>query len=157
MRPLFKRNLKLKTGQDLLNLFDQVRRNIQLNKRSQKDLDEEQQKLKLDQIKSEYLNELLGDLIEAKAYSVAQIVYSEKQKATKEMNVQDKLQGLSILANQLKQTEFDSIFEEITSTQQAQIGSNELTQLLTLLSLFPMQDMDSYSYKNTIKLYKMAE
>lgn len=100
---------------------------------------------------------MLGDLIEAKAYSVAQIVYSEKQKATKEMNVQDKLQGLSILANQLKQTEFDSIFEEITSTQQAQIGSNELTQLLTLLSLFPMQDMDSYSYKNTIKLYKMAE
>lgn len=77
VRPIFLRNLNQKTGNEVLQLFEQIRKNIKLN-RSTKSLSQEEKAQLLLEKKREFYDGLLKDMIEQKAYSLAQIVYSEK-------------------------------------------------------------------------------
>jgi hypothetical protein len=69
--------MKLKTGNEILKMFEQFRKNIKLNKKY-KDLPANEKSEMLNNKKREFYDGLLKDLLEQKAYSLAQIVYGEK-------------------------------------------------------------------------------
>lgn len=98
MRPIFLRNMNLKTGNEVLQLFEQIRKNIKLN-RSAKNLSANEKSDLLQAKKRDFYDGLLKDLIQLKAYSLAQIVYSEKMREKFDPTVQDQLTGLEIFAS----------------------------------------------------------
>ena len=62
VRPIFIRNMTLKTGNEVLQLFEQIRKNIKLN-RSTKALDATEKLEKLKAKKRDFYDGLLKDLI----------------------------------------------------------------------------------------------
>ena len=89
LRPMFIRSIKNKTGNDILKLFEQFRKNIKLNKADQKVLSNEEKSEKLKLKKRQYYDGLLNDLISSKAFALAQIVYSEKMREKFEVTLKD--------------------------------------------------------------------
>jgi hypothetical protein len=67
LRPMFLRAIKNKTGNDVLQLFEQFRKNIKLNK-SGDALTSEEKTSTLRQIKMEIYDGLIQDLLQFKAY-----------------------------------------------------------------------------------------
>jgi hypothetical protein len=90
--------MNLKTGNEVLQLFEQIRKNIKLN-RSAKNLPANEKSDLLQAKKRDFYDGLLKDLIQLKAYSLAQIVYSEKMREKFDPTVQDQLTGLEIFAS----------------------------------------------------------
>jgi hypothetical protein len=88
LRPLFLRTIKHKTGNDVLKLFEQFRKNLKLNK-SNVDLSSEERNKKLKAIKIEIYDGLIKDLLNVKAFALCQIIYSEKMREKFEPSVQD--------------------------------------------------------------------
>lgn len=70
VRPLFLRNMELKSGNDVLQLFEQVRKNIKLN-RTAKSLSQTEKVTKLQEKRKEFYDGLLKDLLSKKAYALA--------------------------------------------------------------------------------------
>ena len=66
----------MKSGNDVLSLFEQVKKNLRLNK-AHKDTPKEEKKEMLKEMKIDYYRKLIQDLIDNKAYSLAQIIYGE--------------------------------------------------------------------------------
>ncbi len=88
VRPIFLRNLSMKTGNEVLQLFEQIRKNIKLNKSTKALTQPEKQEL-LQAKKRGFYDGLLKDLIKTQAYGLAQIVYSEKMREKFESNIED--------------------------------------------------------------------
>lgn len=95
----------MKTGNDILKLFEQFRKNIKLNKAS-KELSSTDKALKLQTIKKDFYDGLLKDLLEHQAYTVALLVYSEKLREKFESTITDQLTGIQIFASQKKIDDF---------------------------------------------------
>ena len=88
VRPIFERNMQMKTGNEVLQLFEQIRKNIKLNK-SARALNPTEKQERLQAKKREFYDGLLKDLIRQQAYGLAQIVYSEKMREKFESNIDD--------------------------------------------------------------------
>ena len=69
LRPLFLRTIKHKTGNDVLKLFEQFRKNLKLNK-SNADLSPEEKSRKLKSIKTEIYDGLIKDLLNVNAFAL---------------------------------------------------------------------------------------
>jgi hypothetical protein len=93
IRPIFLRNMANKTGNDVLKLFEQFRKNIKLN-RSYKALSPTEKADILTSKKRDFYDGLLKDLLDKKAYALAQIVYSEKMREKFDISIKDQLTGL---------------------------------------------------------------
>lgn len=78
----------MKTGNEVLQLFEQIRKNIKLNK-STKALSANEKSDLLEAKKRGFYDGLLKDLIKSQAYGLAQIVYSEKMREKFESNIDD--------------------------------------------------------------------
>jgi hypothetical protein len=68
VRPIFLRNMNLKTGNEVLQLFEQIRKNIRLNKTASAS---PQKTELLNAKKREFYDGLLKDMINKKAYDLA--------------------------------------------------------------------------------------
>jgi hypothetical protein len=112
VRPIFIRNMNLKTGNEVLQLFEQIRKNIKLN-RSARNLSATEKHDQLTLKKREFYDGLLKDLINLKAYDLAQIVYSEKMREKFDQTIQDQLTGLEIFASQKKIDEFSDLYSKL--------------------------------------------
>ena len=88
LRPLLLRTIKNKKANDVLQLFEQIRKNIKLNK-SNDQLEESEKAEKLKKLKIDFYNGLLKDLLDVKSYQLAQIIYSEKMREKFEVSVED--------------------------------------------------------------------
>jgi hypothetical protein len=82
------RNMNNKSGSDVLKLFEQFRKNIKLNK-SHKNLSSTEKSDLLKAKKREFYDGILRDLLIKKAYSLAQIVYSEKMREKFDITIED--------------------------------------------------------------------
>ena len=81
----------------MLKLFEQFRKNLRLNKAHDVFSPEEKHR-KLKEIKRNIYDGLIKDLIQVKAYSLAQVIYAEKMREKFEPTVDDQLTGLEIFA-----------------------------------------------------------
>ena len=88
VRPIFLRNMSLKSGNEVLQLFEQIRKNIKLN-RSSRTLAAADKQANLMAKKRDFYDGLLKDLIGQQAYALAQIVYSEKMREKFEATITD--------------------------------------------------------------------
>ena len=88
IRPIFLRHLAQKTGNEVLQLFEQIRKNMKLNKTA-KGLNQQQRHDALMKKKREFYDGLLQDLLDQRAFSLAQVVYSEKMREKFEVTVDD--------------------------------------------------------------------
>ena len=79
VRPLFQRAMKFKTAQDVLKLFEQFRKNLKLNQSSKK-LDAGEKSKKLRNLKKDFYDGLIKDLLQREGYQLAQIIYGEKKR-----------------------------------------------------------------------------
>jgi len=112
VRPLFQRNMELKSGNDVLQLFEQIRKNIKLN-RTAKSLSPAEKAVKLQEKRKDFYDGLLKDLLAKKAYALAQIVYGEKMREKFEPSVGDQLIGLEIFGSQRKIEDFSELFNKL--------------------------------------------
>ncbi len=127
VRPIFLRNLSMKTGNEVLQLFEQIRKNIKLNKSTKALTQPEKQEL-LQAKKRGFYDGLLKDLIKTQAYGLAQIVYSEKMREKFESNIEDQLTGLEIFASQKKIDEFTELYSKLVSDVPTTPTTTILTQ-----------------------------
>jgi len=70
LRPFFKRQIQYATGQEVLKLFEQFRKNLKLNT-SWKDADAADKAAALKDIKCGVYDGLIEDLLHVKAYQLA--------------------------------------------------------------------------------------
>jgi hypothetical protein len=127
VRPIFLRNLSMKTGNEVLQLFEQIRKNIKLN-RSARNLSQQEKVEKLQQKKRDFYDGLLRDLLHTQAYGLAQIVYSEKMREKFEQDINDQLVGLEIFASQRKIDEFTELYNKIVPDTTVTASTTQLTQ-----------------------------
>jgi len=67
VQPFFQRAMQYKTAQDVLKLFEQLRKNLKLNKAS-KTMEASEKGSKLKELKKEFYDGLIGDLLKKEAY-----------------------------------------------------------------------------------------
>lgn len=83
---MFIRTIQNKTGPEVLKLFEQFRKSLKLNKAwHNKPQDERNEKLK--EIKCGIYDGLVKDLLAVKAYTLCQVVYSEKMREKFEVSM----------------------------------------------------------------------
>lgn len=70
VKPIFLRNMNMKTGNEVLQLFEQIRKNIKLNKSTAKLTPAEKSEM-LEAKKRGFYDGLLKDLIKSQAYGLA--------------------------------------------------------------------------------------
>jgi len=70
VKPIFLRNMNMKTGNEVLQLFEQIRKNIKLNKSAAKLTPAEKSEM-LEAKKRGFYDGLLKDLIKSQAYGLA--------------------------------------------------------------------------------------
>lgn len=127
VRPIFLRNMNMKTGNEVLQLFEQIRKNIKLN-RGARTLNQEEKHTQLQYKKRDFYDGLLKDLINTQAYGLAQIVYSEKMREKFEQTTDDQLVGLEIFASQRKIDEFTELYNKIVPDTTVTASTTHLTQ-----------------------------
>ena len=95
IRPFVIRIMKNKGGPELIKLFEQLRKNITLNR----SWDKAEPKLKgqtQKKLRKEFYDGLIGDLMENESFTLAEIVMAEKVKEKFEVTENDELIGLNI-------------------------------------------------------------
>jgi len=97
VRPLFKRAMTFKAAADVLKLFEQFRKNLKLN-RSSKQMEPEERSEKLKQLKKNFYDGLIKDLLDKQAYQLAQVIYSEKKREKFETTLDDQMIGFKIFS-----------------------------------------------------------
>ncbi len=105
LRPLFLRTIKNKQANDVLKMFEQIRKNLKLNK-SNANLTNEEKSAKLSEIKKDIYDGLIKDLLAVKAYGLAEVIYTEKIREKFQMSTFDYLTGLEIYACMKKLPEY---------------------------------------------------
>ena len=87
--------MKHRGGSETIKLFEQLRKNIALNKSwKDKPLGEKNQELR--NLKKEFYDGLIGDLIDVKQYQYAEIVMAEKVKEKFDVTTNDELIGINV-------------------------------------------------------------
>ena len=109
LRPLFQRTMQFKAGQDVLKLFEQFRKNLKVN-RSGRNMEPEEKSAVQKQLKREYYDGLLRDLLNKKAYKLAQIIYGEKTREKFEADIKDQIIGMQIFSSQQKMEEYKELY-----------------------------------------------
>ncbi len=105
LRPLFLRTIKNKQANDVLKMFEQIRKNLKLNK-SNANLTNEEKSAKLSEIKKDIYDGLIKDLLAVKAYGLAEVIYTEKIREKFQISTFDYLTGLEIYACMKKLPEY---------------------------------------------------
>ena len=93
-----------------MKLFEQLRKNINLNKSWEKK-DKREGNVEIKRIKKEFYDGLIQDLMKHKAYILAEIVMAEKLKEKFDVNVGDELMGLNVFSAQKKFSEYKEKFD----------------------------------------------
>lgn len=75
--------------------------------------------------KRDFYDGLLKDLIEKQAYSLAQIVYSEKMREKFDLTIEDQLTGLQIFASQKKIDEFSDLYTKLLGDKDVNVQLNQ--------------------------------
>ncbi len=151
IQPIFMRNMNNKSGSDVLKLFEQFRKNIKLNK-SHKNLSSTEKSDLLKAKKREFYDGILRDLLIKKAYSLAQIVYSEKMREKFDITIEDQLTGLQIFASQKKIDEFSDLYLKLLNEKdQTIVLSQPICESLAL------NLMEFDSDKEKLRRLDMAE
>lgn len=78
IKPFFIRALNFKKGKDILELFELIKGKMILNKKNSQLPDEEQKEL-LTSIQTDFYRKLINELLDRKAFTVADIIYTEYQ------------------------------------------------------------------------------
>lgn len=112
VRTFFQRCIKFKKGEDFLQLFEQLRKNLKLNK-SFDHTPESERDSKLKTIKKDFYDGVMTDLIQAGAFKLALVIYGEKQREKLTPDVHDRLIGMQIFSAQKNLNEFQEIFDEV--------------------------------------------
>lgn len=86
-----------KGGPEIMKLFEQLRKNINLNKSWEKK-DKKEGYDELRRIKKEFYDGLIHDLMKHKAFTLAEIVMAEKLKEKFDINISDELIGLNVFS-----------------------------------------------------------
>ena len=114
VRPLFHKTFGEGSKNEILKLFEQLRKNIKLNKSKETESLSPQEKHQLlQQKKRDFYDGLLQDLIKEKLFALAQVVYSEKMREKFEVTTSDNILGMRIFAAQKNLTEFTDIFNKV--------------------------------------------
>lgn len=101
IRPMALRIIKNKTGPELMRFFEQLRKNLTLNRRNSQ-LDSAERLPLLKSIRKDFYDGLIVDLMENGSYELAEIVMAEKLKEKFPETVHDELLGLNIFSAQVK-------------------------------------------------------
>ena len=109
---MFQRVMQYKSAQDVLKLFEQFRKNLKLNK-STKSWDAKAKNQKLKDLKKDFYDGLIKDLLQREAYQLAQIIYGEKKREKFEVTMSDQIIGFEIFSAQKKIEEYKDIFNEV--------------------------------------------
>lgn len=108
-QPFVKKTLKNRGANETIKLFEQLRKNIELNK-SWKNKPASERNSELRKIKKTFYDGLIQDLIEAKQYQSAEIVMAEKVKEKFESTINDELIGINVYSAQKKIDEYKEKF-----------------------------------------------
>jgi len=95
-----------------MKLFEQLRKNIQLNKKWEK-ADPKEKGQELRDLRKEFYNGLITDLLNHKFYELSEIVMAEKTKEKFTETINDELLGLNIYAAQDKFDEYKLRFDTL--------------------------------------------
>ena len=68
-------------------------------------------------MRREFYDGIMTDLIEKKAFKLANVIYGEKQREKFTIDINDRIIGMQIYSNQFKMPEYKEIFEEILSEE----------------------------------------
>lgn len=101
IRPFILRIMKNKGGPELIKLFEQLRKNVNLNK----SWDKAEPKYRggvQKKLRKEFYDGLISDLMINESYTLAEIVMQEKLKEKFDVNENDELIGLNIFSAQRK-------------------------------------------------------
>ena len=110
IKPMVNRLITHKGGPEIMKLFEQLRKNIHLNKSWEKK-DKKLGYTAIRSIKKEFYDGLIHDLMKHKAFVLAEIVMDEKLKEKFEINIKDELIGLNVFSAQKKFTEYKEKFD----------------------------------------------
>lgn len=110
IKPIINRIIKFKGGHEVLKFFEQLRKNIQLN-RSWDSADRAEKADTLRALRKEFYDGLIQDLMGHNNYNLAEIVMVEKLKEKFSISMQDELIGLHIFAGQQKLAQYREKFE----------------------------------------------
>lgn len=97
IRPFVIRIIKNKGGPELVKFFEQLRKNIKLNKSWEKS-DPKLKSQETKKLRKDFYDGLIGDLMQNESFTLAEIVMSEKLKEKFEVTENDELIGLNIYA-----------------------------------------------------------
>ncbi len=104
--------MQYKSAQDVLKLFEQFRKNLKLNK-STKSWDSKVKHQKLQDLRKDFYDGLIRDLLQREAYQLSQIIYGEKKREKFEVTISDQMIGFEIFSAQKKMDEYKDIFNEV--------------------------------------------
>lgn len=127
IRPFFVRTMKKKSGQEVLKLFEQFRKGLKLNQ-SHKSMSQEDKFKLLREIKKDFYDGLIKDLIDLDAYQLAQIVFGEKIREKYETTLHDQMIALQIYASQGRMSDYRIKFLELTDENSTQKLDNKICE-----------------------------
>jgi hypothetical protein len=110
IKPMVNRLITHKGGPEIMKLFEQLRKNIHLNKSWEKK-DKKDGYKQLRSIKKDFYDGLIQDLMRHKAFTLAEIVMAEKLKEKFDIKIDDELIGLNVFSAQKKFTEYREKFD----------------------------------------------
>jgi hypothetical protein len=110
IKPMVNRLITHKGGPEIMKLFEQLRKNIHLNKSWEKK-DKKDGYKHLRSIKKDFYDGLIQDLMRHKAFTLAEIVMAEKLKEKFDIKIDDELIGLNVFSAQKKFTEYREKFD----------------------------------------------
>ena len=152
LRPMFIRTIKNKTGNDVLKLFEQFRKQLKLNKSHAK-MTPEQRSLTFQKVKCDIYDGLVKDLLAVKAYALCQVIYSEKMREKFPMTIDDHITGLEIYAVQKKLTEYQTRFKEVLNSTEFPVTQKTCEELGRTLQYFTGEDQKQARVLMTEQLY----
>lgn len=139
LRPLFLRTIKNKQAQDVLKMFEQIRKNLKLNK-AYSTLPNETKAVVLSEIKKDIYDGLIKDLLAVKAYGLAEVIYTEKLREKFPMSTLDYLTGLEIYACMKKLPEYQARFKEILNGTEVPLDQTVCEELGRTLLEFNLEE-----------------
>lgn len=123
------RTIKQKQPSEVLKFFEQLRKNISMNKSwSTKESAEKSAALK--DIKKNFYDGLIRDLMTLKKYDLAEIVMVEKQKEKFPETIEDEITELNIYAAQNKFPNYMEKFEQLIDDDGKYAFTKEIAQIL---------------------------
>jgi hypothetical protein len=120
IRPFIHRAIRFKSGQELLNLFEDLRKVLKLNETIvEKELEgaSEKKQERMFELKREFYDGIITDLLKVKGNDIAEIVHEEKLREKMETNLRDVLIHMEIAAAKNQAGLFSEKFEAIFGSQ----------------------------------------